>query len=321
VRAVGGFALRIAAHYDASVLVRRGLAALIALGVISCEWRGHEDRPLIDAGARPPVPLPPPPPVLEEMAKVVASRGTVEIRGTNADWKPASIGQTVSEQDALRTADDGMVEVSVRDVRLKVHEASELQVDQLAENRIRAKLKGRMESQVPSGKGEVEVESQDLPAVAKSKGGHFFMMSTGRGVVTVASVEGSVSLTSLGKTTEVAEGKRSTVTKGKAPSTPTATFEQVLLRVSWPKLVDKEPVREISGTLRGNARLFIQGHHVEVDKKGNFKKKVNLRDGEQVVRATAIDVAGRTDSQSRTLNLNRKLKLDAKSKWLKSSQP
>jgi hypothetical protein len=129
-------------------------------------------------------------------------------------------------------------------------------------------------------------------AVARSTGGHFFVTADGRGVVSVATVSGSVNLIAKTKQVQVNEGEDSRIRKGE-PDAPSPALRRVLLSVRWPEdLTSKEAV-PVSGKVQPGSRVFIQGRPVDVEETGSFTAQVHLHDGAQKVAVLVVDPFGR----------------------------
>src|SRR5438105_476757 len=137
------------------------------------------------------------PPQVRATAVVISRKGKVELQhGIAGDWSDAQVGDRLAPSDALRTQ-AGEAELGVDGVKMRVHEASALRVQETSERSMRAKVSGSIESEVEPGKGILDVEVDGSDARAHSQGGHFFVTADGRGVVAVAAVTGSVNLTAL----------------------------------------------------------------------------------------------------------------------------
>ncbi|HMC34703.1 MAG TPA: hypothetical protein VKH65_09870, partial [Myxococcales bacterium] len=120
-------------------------------------------------------------------AVVTAKNGKVQVlRAADGSVAEAKVGDRLSVRDALRT-DIGEADVAVEGVRVRVHEESRLELKQVGQQNLRARVRGSVESEVEQ-KGNLDVEIENSDALAHSEGGHFFVTADGRGVVAVASV-------------------------------------------------------------------------------------------------------------------------------------
>ncbi|HZX96785.1 MAG TPA: hypothetical protein VFE90_19860 [Myxococcales bacterium] len=229
-----------------------------------------------------------------EQAVVTAKNGKVELlRGADGSVSEAKVGDKLSARDALRT-EVGEADVAVDGVHLRVHEASQLTLKEVDPRRMRARVRGSVESDVTErGKLDVEMESSD--AVAHSEGGHFFVTSDGHGVVAVASVAGSVHLSGGGKSVDVTRGEVSRLSKAEpSPSQPAAALRRVLLSVQWPNHKEtNRTVLPIVGRVEPGSRVFVQGEPVVVEAGGTFRTEVPLRQGRQKIAVVTVDALGR----------------------------
>ena len=241
------------------------------------------------------------PPQVRATAVVISRKGKVELQhGIAGDWSDAQVGDRLAPSDALRTQ-AGEAELGVDGVKMRVHEASALRVQETSERSMRAKVSGSIESEVEPGKGILDVEVDGSDARAHSQGGHFFVTADGRGVVAVAAVTGSVNLTAHQKRVEVKPGEVSRVSGGE-PEESSPALRRVLLAVRWPE--ERETSKKtvpVSGKVEAGSRVFIQGQPVPVEPGGSFRAEVPLRDGRQKVAVLAIDPMGRRKQVDATI--------------------
>jgi hypothetical protein len=232
-------------------------------------------------------------------ALVVGSRGGSEVqRGTGGAWEVVRVGDTLRPSDTVRTY-DGEVDLTMNDIKVRVREGSEFAVRNIADSAIRARLRGRVESNVPEGKGSIEIESADSDAVVRTEGGHFTMLSDGRGVVAVGTVRGKVDFSAAGRSVSVGQGQTSVAVRGKAPTKPREALRQVLLAVEWPEVKEtNRRTMELSGKVAAGSRVLVQGKAVEVLPDGGFTTQVSLRRGRQKVAVSAEDLLGRKRESS-----------------------
>src|SRR4051812_12362395 len=149
-------------------------------------------------GREPPTPTPAPRAEVAdagaaEAALLLSSKGKVELQRRDGAWSPAARGDRVGDSDGLRTPGDGEAELSVDGVRVKLHDRSELRLLAVSSGSLRARVRGRVESDVEQGRGRVSLQVEGGDAVADSSGGHFFLTAEGKNVV-VAATRGSVAL-------------------------------------------------------------------------------------------------------------------------------
>lgn len=226
---------------------------------------------------------------------VTASRGRVELqRGPAGTWSAVKAGDKLHASDALRTG-QGDADVAVEGVQLHVLERSGLQLRTIDHGVVRARLRGSLESRVEAKNGRLDVEVEGADALAYSEGGHFFVTADGRGVIAVASVNGSVHLSSAGKTVEIKAGEVSRVVATNAPpDAPVAALRRVLLSVEWPNQRETNKAHlPLSGRVESGSRVFVQGEPVVVERNGVFRAEVPLKHGTQSVAVVTIDALGR----------------------------
>ena len=227
-------------------------------------------------------------------AVVTAKSGKVELlRAADGSVSEAKVGDRLSIRDALRT-DAGDADVSVDGVRVRVHEASQVTFKVLDRQKVRARVRGSVESEV-ADKASLDIEAENTDAVAHSDGGHFFVTADGRGVVAVASVTGSVHLTSAGMGVEVKKGQMSRASKANpTPSQPAEALRRVLLSVEWPNQREtNRATLPIVGRVEPGSRVFVQGEPVVVEAGGSFRAEVPLKQGRQKIAVVTVDALGR----------------------------
>jgi len=227
-------------------------------------------------------------------AVVTAKSGKVQLlRAADGTVAEAKVGDRLSSKDALRT-EVGEADVAVEGVRVRLHESSRLELKQIGDQALRARVRGSVESEVDkTGKLDVEIENSD--ATAHSDGGHFFVTGDGRGVVAVASVTGMVNVAGGGKSLALNEGEVTRMSRSSpAPSKPVAALRRVLLSVQWPDQKEtNKATLPIEGRVDPGSRVFVQGQPVAVEESGTFRAEVPLRQGKQKIAVVTVDALGR----------------------------
>jgi hypothetical protein len=259
-----------------------------------------------------PAPVAPPPVAAPQPAAagpaftLVASKGVVEVRrGQGGPWATAQVGDRLSQSDAVRTNDDGEADLQSDSVKIRVQQRSHFTVKTLNEKLVRAQLTGRMESDVAEGQAALEVESESSKAVARSEGGRFTVVSDRRGVVAVASVTGSVDLSSAGKSVKVNAGEVSHSKPGVAPTAAKKALRKVLLAVDWPGQTEtRERTFKVGGKVEPGTQVSVGDQVVDVAPDGSFEADVQLRRGKQKLAVTAVDVAGRKKVVTSTVTVD-----------------
>jgi len=231
---------------------------------------------------------------LAEQAIVTYSTGQVELlRGASGAWSDARVGDRLGARDSIRTG-LGQADVAIEGVKVRVNEYSRLDMSKIDKRKLHTRLHGSLESEVEKT-ANLDVDMGDSDATAHSEGGHFFVTADGKGVMAVATVTGSVHLTSAGKSVDVSKGQVSKVPTDKdAPGEPAAALRRVLLSVQWPSLreTNKQSL-PIAGRVEPGSRVFIQGHQVPVETGGVFRAEVPLKQGKQKIAVVTVDALGR----------------------------
>ncbi|HET7786631.1 MAG TPA: FecR domain-containing protein [Myxococcales bacterium] len=225
-------------------------------------------------------------------AVLTGKSGAVELQRGSGPWTPAAAGDRIRPSDGLRTRPDAEAEISVDGVRVKLHDRSELRLAAVSPGLVRARVHGRVESEVAAGKGHVSLQVDEGAAVADSDGGHFLLTGEGTAVV-VASTEGGVEVTSGGKTVQVNEGQIARVERDGLLDQPSAALKKVLLAVRWPGEKTNRSSIPLSGRVASGSRVYVQGELVEVAPSGEFRADVRLRDGRQKIAVVTVDPLGR----------------------------
>jgi hypothetical protein len=265
-------------------MARRTQLIALAIAAIAC-GRGRSAGTLAAATA---VPGPDP------QAVVTAKNGKVELlRAADGSVSEAKVGDKLSARDALRT-EVGEADVAVEGVRVRLHEASQLTVKELDRQRMRARVRGSVESDVAE-KAKLDFEAENSDAVAHSEGGHFFVTADGRGVVAVASVTGTVHLSGGGKSVSVDKGQVAHVSKASpTPTQPAEALRRVLLSVEWPNQREtNKAILPIVGRVEPGSRVFVQGVPAVVEAGGTFRAEVPLKQGRQKIAIVTVDALGR----------------------------
>src|SRR5262245_28117497 len=261
-------------------------------------------------------PSPPPPTPRAEAAEpdagapsggavLVDKSGVVELQRGSGSWTPAATGDRVGTSDAVRTPGDGQAELSVDGVRIKLHDRSEVRLTAAAPGLLRARVRGRVESQVERGEGAVSVQVEHGSGVARSEGGRFGGRAEGRTVV-VAAIGGDVDVATGGRRVQVREGQ-STRVQADDLEQPTRALRKVLLAVEWPGDKTNRSAVPVSGRVAAGSRVYIQGQPVEVAPSGEFHVDVQLHDGKQRIAVVTVDPFGRRKADQSDVVLDRSL--------------
>lgn len=250
---------------------------------------------------------PPPPPIVkveapkEEAPKPVELRlaeveGTVEIRQRDGSWKPATKGDPLKQDDAVRTKDRSVaVLVGGEAWEVRMEPGTEVSVDALTSSISKIMLQNGMATAKVKGeaKHSFEVRAAGSDAVAATSGGTFAISNNGAGTVAVGTKEGEVQLSGAGKVVIVRAGQQSIVRPGMGPSEPAQIPTSLLLKVKWPdKPLLKRNRLVVSGETEPGSHLQIAGRVVTAAGDGTFKHTLPLSEGANDVQVRAISVGG-----------------------------
>lgn len=227
--------------------------------------------------------------------------GSVEVRRAEAvNWSPVREGDELGSEDAVRTGDEARLEIDYDNIKIRVHERSELKLKTISKAGVRGRLRGQADTEVPSGKGVVELEAEGSDAVARTEGGAFSMTADGQGVVAVGTSSGWASLSAEGESIQIPAGMISVVPGKGKPKKPAGALRNVLLSVTWPERDEtNQKAYPVSGQVEPGARVTIAGQEIRVDEHGRWKASVPLRLGKQRVGVVATDVMGRKKRNDR----------------------
>jgi ribosomal 50S subunit-recycling heat shock protein len=157
-----------------------------------------------------------------------------------------------------------------------------------------------VDTEVPDGRGVVEIEAEGSDAVARTEGGAFSMTADGQGVVAVGTSSGWASLNAEGESVRIPAGMISVVPGKGKPKKPAQALRNVLLSVAWPEQDEtNQKTYPVSGQVAAGSRVIVGGQEVKVDQQGRFKANVPLRQGKQKVGVAVVDVMGRKKRSDR----------------------
>ena len=269
----------------------RSVARLLALACCCAACKSSPaEPPLTGVAAAPPAAQPSNAP----QAVVTASHGKVELlHGGAGAWADVKVGDRLNAKDALRT-DVGEADLAVDGVKVRLHEASRLELRSVDKRAMRTRVHGSVESEVDKD-GQLDVEVEGSDATAHSEGGHFFVTADGKGVIAVAAVTGAVHLSGSGKSVDLKKGEISRIGDARSgPSLPAAALRRVLLSVQWPEAQEtNQPSVPIAGRVEPGSRVFVQGQRVMVEAGGLFRAEVPLKQGKQKIAVVTVDALGR----------------------------
>lgn len=251
----------------------------------------------------PRVEAPPPPAVPKPPAaggRVTDANGAVEISTGGGEWRAADVGAPVGPQASLRTGEDGKAVVAYGEaLDVKVSPDTTLRVDEV--NDVQASFvveEGLVVADVDPQSGRtLRIGAAGTDAVAETTDGRVHLLADGEGNVQAAVTRGSADVTAQGKTVTLQNGFQTSVAKGEAPTAPTVLPKSLLLKIKWPPEQSTAKRRQVvRGVTTPRTRVRVGTELVWADHKGRFRTIVELEEGENQIRAYALDVAGRIES-------------------------
>lgn len=286
----------------------RPWCAIVVLGLAGCARSGCADAegpsttgvavaPIVPPVAVAPAAAPEADAGFEETVVVLSTTGKAEVRrgAQQVGWVALQEGERLRENDAVRTLEDGTLELKVSDIRVAVEERSQLEVKRITQAVFRARFSGRIASKVGRGSAALELETPDSGAVVRTDEGAFSITADGNGVVAVATVSGKVDFSARGRTVTVGAGEISRAIDKGGPEAPRPGLQDVLLSVVWPARKETRfSVVQISGKVTPGSRVKVQNTLASVRRDGRFTARVRLRQGTQKIAVVATDVAGQT---------------------------
>jgi hypothetical protein len=202
---------------------------------------------------------------------------------------------------AIRTGDDGQVELQVGDAAIvTIEEDADVAVAEVSEKVSRIMVgDGRVSARMtPGGGAKFRMEFTRTGGVAETEGGEFAALSGSDGVVVAAS-SGSVDVSSSGKTVQVAAGEQTTVRKQNQPTTPARIPTSLFLKVKRPE-ARSQRAREtvVEGQTVPGALVSVNGIRQPAAADGRFAIRVPLKDGDNPIAVKVKDASGRRQSET-----------------------
>lgn len=227
---------------------------------------------------------------------IISMRGPVERRVKDEPWAAAEVGDVLGEAHSLRTSGEGSAVLSAGDrSQLTIAPKTEVSVREINEQIHTLRLqRGRLSVDYQKdGRRLIRVES-DTGAAAEATEGKFTVMRT-RTAMAVATETATVDLHAAGRTVQIKAGEQSVVLDDQPPSGPMAIPRSVLLRIAGLSGAPIE-IRGDSALLKGSTqagnRVTIRKQQVQVDGRGQFTHRVNLRPGLNRIHIEIEDPAG-----------------------------
>ena len=297
-------------------MARPGVGAVLflVLGAFGC----HDPAPA-------PAPPRPAPPVQvqvlaadagsgEEPAQVVhetlpgflmnLSSGTAEVRraGTN-QWIVLKIGDPIRQGDAVRSAADNQLELTLGQGHIRVNPGGQLSLEALDASMIRAHITGQVEAQSAQGEQSIELQGEE-GVYGRVSAGRFLMNASSSGRTQLAVLSGSASLQSGDKSVELGEGESTSIERGKLGARSKVP-KNVALHVGWPPNdATNQALLSLNGHVGAWTHVVVQNKEVTPGADGTFLAKVALKPGKQRVAVVATDVFGRHVAQTHVITMD-----------------
>lgn len=227
---------------------------------------------------------------------VVSVEGTVERRKGKGSWVAVETGDSLQQEEAIRTDEKGRAVLDVGEIAtVEITPRSQFSVQEVSRTVARVRLDEGRISAVVHGKGgsKLKVAAKGSDAVAEADGGEFSVLTSGDGQVAVATRKGDVRLSAKSKSVWVTAGTQSVVQPDLPPAAPEPIPASLFLKVVKPKArLQRNKGTTIEGTTTPGAFISINGVRVQSDHAGQFSTTVALREGKNPVVVEAEDAAG-----------------------------
>ncbi|NVB85097.1 MAG: hypothetical protein HOV81_42415 [Kofleriaceae bacterium] len=232
-------------------------------------------------------------PAPEPTVRVVRIEGTVEKR-VGASWIPVNAGESLTEQDTIRTGAKARAEIDVGATVL-VEARTEITVGEISAHVSQVVLSaGHVSANAQAGT-TIRIATPETETFAEATAGAFDVLSSGTGQVTVATKRGNAKVTARGETVAVGEGTQTIVRHGEAPTEPTAIPSSLFLKISAAG-TDRE-ISAIRGETTPGAVLTINGERTTPDAAGTFAQRVAFPKGSNVIVIMVEDAMGRQETR------------------------
>jgi hypothetical protein len=253
-------------------------------------------------------------------ASVEAMTGEVFRRDARGSWVPVRVGDELHPNTFVKTSTNATARLALGEVAVvDVAEETEIAVAEVSDTLSRVRLEdGRIASVVEETQGfRLRVEVKDSDVRAETRQGVFYVMRRGGGIVSVASRQGTTTVSSRGEEVSVAAGEQTVVEPGQAPVVPMKIPASLLLKLG--RVPERLRTREatITGSTSPGAVVSLNGTVTTADGAGNFEQKVPLDEGANVVKVEVQDAFGRrhTEELPKIEVDTRPPKVEGKVKW------
>jgi len=227
---------------------------------------------------------------------IVKAEGLVERSRGDSDWVAVRPGQRIALKERLRTNEAGRAELDIGDgSTVVVADRSEVVFSGKSKNETRLRLhRGRVSAKKRRrGKSVLKIEAPETDAAVTSEEGSFTVTTDGLGTLAVATTVGNAKLGKAGKETVITAGQQSIAFADGSVSDTAEIPKSLLLKVGkLPKGVRRKRSIVIRGRSEPGAIVMVNGVRAKVDRRGRFRAKVALREGDNPVSVTAEGIAG-----------------------------
>jgi hypothetical protein len=235
------------------------------------------------------------------VARVEVTRVTGEAWVTRggAPRGPLLAGAGLQESDVIETSAGARVELGAGEsYQVLLDGSARFAVKEITAELSRFRLdEGLAEATVKGAAGKLLVIDSSDDASVKTRGGRLSVAVSG-GRVALGVTEGEAQLGSGGQLVAVRAGQISVAERGRAPSAPAPLPRSLLLKIQWPTVRETNRRRMVvRGRTTPGALVSVGGERVQVDSDGAFTHVLLLREGEQIIEASASDVAGRREKE------------------------
>ncbi len=249
-----------------------------------------------------PAPAAPVSEVMALTARLLHTRGEVQVRSSASPWQEAKDGTELLAGAEVRTGVGADAEVAYGDdLRIRLASETDVSFKDLRASMTRLVIgSGLITADVRPGEGRrLFVTNASGEAVAETSDGSLSVSTTEAGELRAAVTRGSAVLTAHGESVTLTPGFYSVAGSGKNPAPPRAVPKTLLLKVSWPSArATAQRRHRISGITTPGTRVELGGRAVFADDEGRFRTVVDLQEGKQRVHVRALDMVGRELAES-----------------------
>lgn len=283
-----------------ALLLAMGVAILLCgIGLWAQSWLAKPELPIESVATPELAPsIQPSRPIVTATVLEVAGDAELFAPETQA-WETVTIGTSLEESALLRTS-NGSIKLTIGEAtEVKVSRDSRLRLEELSHEFTRLNLEqGRLSATLLEGSNRhLAVNVLGSEATTTTAGGEFSLLRGEKGAVTVASLAGSVTVSSHDRSTVVHKGEQTTAAVGLSPSPalkiPASLFVKLQLAGNR-KLRTRRTT--VHGTTTPGSSVSVNGVAVTAIN-GRFSVSVPLTEGDNTVKVVAHDVLGRVQTK------------------------